>query len=719
MPKIPSGARTTDLTAQAAAMRSGSFIQRTADAMRYVIRGITPLTWMSPNQPIDPQAPEAAGRLRDYLVGYNLLYTPRGNELTSFEQLRLLADNCDLVRLAIETRKDQLSMLQWNIVHIDPEKDVSTDPRVKKIQDILQYPDGRVAWRTWMRMLIEEVLVTDAVAIYPQKTYGGDVLGLEVMDGATLKVLTNADGRTPSPPSPAYQQVLKGIPAVDYTTAEIIYMPRNPRAYKFYGYSPVEQIQLTTNIAIRRAVSQLEYFTAGNIPEAFATLGLDWTSQQIKQYQEYWDTVLEGNQSFKRKVKFLPSGTKIEQTRNVVLQDTFDEWLARLVCYAFSLPPTAFVKQATRTTSDVLQEAALDEGLAPLKQWVRDLMNYILRFHFGYADLEFQWIAENPLDPQSQATMLTAYLKTGAMTVNEVRQKIGMDPIPDGDTALVYTASGATPFAEILAPKPVIPPPADDTQPGTMPGLPPFGKVAIANLSKIDKTQKQADLKSSFETALDATGESVSKDFAKGDAKVTATEAEDFADKADLSGLSLASDDYSAALSDSVKDGVAQAVESLGTVTPQVQAEMLSDAAKWATEHAAKLISSDGSGGELADATRNMIRKTLTQGINEGLARKALAQNLAEDYAFTPVRAELIAQTEIRNAQGGGLLVAYKRAGMMQKRWLLSNDENICPLCIANADQGWIPINTPFISGAEHPLQHPRCQCDMAARPEE
>ena len=70
------------------------------------------------------------------------------------------------------------------------------------------------------------------------------------------------------PPATAYQQVLKGMPAVDYTRDELIYLPRNPRTHKIYGYSPVEQIVMTVNIALRRALHQLQFYTEGNIPES-------------------------------------------------------------------------------------------------------------------------------------------------------------------------------------------------------------------------------------------------------------------------------------------------------------------------------------------------------------------------------------------------------------------------------------------------------------------
>jgi hypothetical protein len=88
-------------------------------------------------------------------------------------------------------------------------------------------------------------------------------------------------GRTPDLPLPAYQQVLKGVPAVDYTRDELIYMPRNRRVNKVYGFSPVEQIVQTVNIAIRRSLYQLQYYTEGSTPDLLFACPPDWQMSQI------------------------------------------------------------------------------------------------------------------------------------------------------------------------------------------------------------------------------------------------------------------------------------------------------------------------------------------------------------------------------------------------------------------------------------------------------
>lgn len=72
--------------------------------------------WFGPAAPIAPLAPiEIAGRQWDYPAGYNLSTLPRRFEPVTFAALRSLADGYDLLRLVIETRKDQAARQTWNI----------------------------------------------------------------------------------------------------------------------------------------------------------------------------------------------------------------------------------------------------------------------------------------------------------------------------------------------------------------------------------------------------------------------------------------------------------------------------------------------------------------------------------------------------------------------------------------------------------------------------
>ena len=169
-------------------------------------------------------------------------------------------------------------------------------------------------------------------------TRGGSLYSLDVIDGSTITPLIGEDGRSPEPPDPAYQQVLHGVPAADFASDELLYLPRNVRSHRLYGMSPVEQIALTINIALRRDAATLDYYRSGSVPDSFATLPKEWTVDQIKQFQDYFDALMSGNLARRRMVKFMPADFKLTETRQPPLKDQYDEWLARVICSS-RLPP--------------------------------------------------------------------------------------------------------------------------------------------------------------------------------------------------------------------------------------------------------------------------------------------------------------------------------------------------------------------------------------------
>jgi PAS domain-containing protein len=431
------------------------FIGRIATGIRYAIRGVAPDDWFGPLQPLEPTSPVLSEPRRfDYRSGLNIQYQPRGEEGVSFPQMRTLADSYDVLRLVIETRKDQVERLRWNIrPKVAAGKrtpNAVADPRIAALEGFFRKPDGVHRWGTWLRMLLEDLFVIDAPALYKARAVGGALLALEPVDGATIKVLIDDQGRTPPPPDPAYQQVLHGVPKADFSRDELIYLPRNPRTAKIYGFSPVEQIITTVNIALRRQLAQMQYFTEGNMPEALIGVPQNWTMEQIGQFQEYWDTILAGNTAERRHAKFVPADFKYQPMRDPPLKDEFDEWLARIVCYAFSTSPAPFTRQMNRATADNAQEMALAEGLGPIMLWIKCLVDQVIEEDFGSPDLEFEWIDEKSEDPMRQAQITDMKLRMGLKTINEARAEAGEDPVEGGDTPLIFTGSGAVTLASVL-----------------------------------------------------------------------------------------------------------------------------------------------------------------------------------------------------------------------------------------------------------------------------
>lgn len=409
--------------------------------------------WFGPGQPMAPQAPPSVkDRVFDFPQGANIINQPRAYSAIGFATLRAFADGYDLLRLVIETRKDQMDRLSWVIQPKDSTTKITPQVKnkMKALTKFMKKPDGEHRWKTWLRMILEDLFVIDAPAIHARTTIGGKLLSLDQVDGSCIKRVIDENGRTPEAPDIAYQLYLKGMPAADFDQTELLYRPRNPRVHKFYGYSPVEQILMTINIALRRQIFQLQFFTEGNMPPALIGVPDSWTPDQIRIFQEWFDNILAGNTAERRRARFVPSavGKTYIPTQETELFGAAEEWLARVTCYAFSVAPTPFIKMMNRATADNSSDTATAEGLDPIKDWVKELVDEILEDYLDAEDFEFVWRNDDVLDPVKRQQVTSGYLKDGLRTVNEARVESGYEPYDDDqyDKPMFMTSNGLAPL---------------------------------------------------------------------------------------------------------------------------------------------------------------------------------------------------------------------------------------------------------------------------------
>lgn len=445
--------------------------------------------WFGPLDPMRATAPpEVAGRQWDFQAGYNLATVPRSYEPVSFATLRALADAYDVLRTVIETRKDQVARMNWTIRARASKAGAAPDPRIAASTKFLHRPDGLHCWADWIRILLEDLFVIDAPALYMQRTRAGRLIALHPLDGSTIKPVIDDWGRTPrDPAAAAYQQTLKGLPAVDYSIRDLLYRPRNMRVHKAYGFSPVEQIVTTVNIALRKQLFNLNYYTEGNVPDALIGTPDDWTPDQIGQYQKYWDAYFEGDLARRRKAKFVPGKLSVQMTKEPDLKNEFDEWLARIVCFAFSISPQPFIKMMNRGSADTSRKMSEEEGLVPILDWLKALIDDILEIEFDAEDLEFYWESDDATDEAAQYKIVSGYTGQGILTINEARALLGKPPFEDvsANEPMVLTPNGLFPIgantiegrkeqiAAGIMPDPEKPPPppkAIEANPGNEPG---------------------------------------------------------------------------------------------------------------------------------------------------------------------------------------------------------------------------------------------------------
>lgn len=434
------------------AVRSSRMTAQQKSNVRFTIDSVTPSTWMSPNQPITPIAPDSVkSRQWDYPIAWNLNYIPRNWEPVKFSRLKLLADASQIVRMCIESRKDQISALDWVIRPKAKGEEraqmrVKSQDRINMLTDFFQSPDKRHDFSQWMSGILEQHFVYDAVALYRRRTRGGQPYAFEQIDAATISPLIDGDGRTPLPPNPAYQQVLKGIPAADYstyTTGDLHYEIKNFRPDHAYGFGVVEQIIHYVEMTIQRVKQQMSFYTHGDKPQGIMEGAPGLSMDQVTEIQSYWDSIFAGNIESRSRLWWVPAGSKYTPIEHDVLFDFFDEWLARVICYAFSIAPQPFVKETNRATANQSQETAAAEGIKPTSSWSARFVNKLITVDFGITDLEFAWDQSSEYDPIKKATIHNLYVRAGVETIDEVRADLGYDPFGGvADTGMFATMNG-------------------------------------------------------------------------------------------------------------------------------------------------------------------------------------------------------------------------------------------------------------------------------------
>ena len=735
------------------------------------INGIETGDFASPQQPIRPITPPGVGiRQWDLTPGLNLQFTPRGDTAVNFAQLRNVANSFDICRLMIETRKDQIINRPWTIrvkaIEGETNKERlargSKNAKVKKATEILKRPDTVRAFPLWIRMWLDQLLVFDAPCIYPVRNVLGDAMGLRIISGATITPLVDEQGFIPRPPYPAYQQIILGLPSSnllsggtekpqDLTADQLIYSPRNPRCDSRWGFGPVEQIINTLQIAANWQQSVKLGFTSGNVPEGLMPMPESWTMAQIKDFQNWFDSLLAGNLAKKRRMIAVPDSKRPAQfsKEKILIDPTINEYLIRVVAFAFSVTPQNLIKQVNKATAKESSDVAQIEGLEPYLKHIETVMNQdVLEGVYGITDVEFVYDDEREMDPVKQAQADDLALRNASATINEVREARGDDPLPNPEANLpgIYTPQGWVALGSTAAP-------ANDEGGDTPPEPtdPKAAKVKKAHVHAIKggamtPTSKYAagrfahiataGLKRLGKVAAKAAAVEYAKVIKVGKAdddtpNPTPEEVNRVLAAIELDWQAFGSD-VTPALRDAALSGVQQGTEQVyaaarGAGTDYVQAAK-SHALAYAENRGAEMVgmrrTEDGSFVENPDArwaidepTRNGLRSKIEQAFKDKWSPAKLSDEIENAYDFSEERAGVIAKSEITQAQAQGNLASWIKSGVVLKvQWQTSADHDHDDECDDYEDEGEVEPGHEYAPGVMAPGAHPNCECALVIK---
>jgi len=445
---------------------------------------------------INPPGPtgRAAPRRSEFPVAWNLQITEQ--RVVPFRLLRDVADGSDLTRKCIEVVKATIMGLDWDItLSPDATERIMSEPTttghsaatrearhsllpdIMRCRDFWQMPDriNGLSFAEWVGMALEEMLVIDALTIYPNKTLDEENLhSLEILDGATIKPLLDERGARPVTPYPAFQQILWGFPRGEFTASadadgeftadDLIYMPRTRRPFTPYGYSAVERALPIIDLYMKRLQWLRTEFTDGVTPQVFmetdATYG--GNPEILRAYEHIFNDDLAGKTEERRRAKMLPEGMHpiFPPGMDVKYKPEFDEYLVKQICGHFGVLPTqiGFSPKGGLGGSGIQQgEAASSEiaNIKPIIAWLTELCNQLsYRFLGMPKDLSFVFKFDNTGLEERDARRRMEELQSGQKTINEARAELGLPlfTFPEADMPFVLsTLVPAGSVEEILA----------------------------------------------------------------------------------------------------------------------------------------------------------------------------------------------------------------------------------------------------------------------------
>jgi hypothetical protein len=445
----------------------------------------------TPGQPIIPGAINPVRddgrpdpRRYEYQVAQNINITP--TRLVPFSTLRAAADQIDIIRRCVEVLKAKMVGLEWDIViGEDAAEKIMAETGERSLQKAMALAKAEFAkdiskaklfWEApdvsnglifpdWLNMALEDVLVLDAWAVWPQKTVGGDLKGLQILDGSTIKPLIDDRGMRPLAPYPAFQQILFGFPRSEFnapdeeidadgefSSDELSYMIRNRRTNTVYGYSPVERSLPIADIYLRAQQFLRAEYTDGVIPELMLKSDGAFTPDQLRAYENVLNDYLSGQTEQRKRANILPAGldpVAMEGYAEKFKADMHD-FLITQICGHFGVQPSEIGmspkgglggsghQQGQASSSEVI-------GLIPLSQWMGKMLTQLSYVFLGMPrELEFKFMPSNRQDDSQAATIADLLVKDGTMSRNEARAKMGLPMLeaPEADQMIIETAAG-------------------------------------------------------------------------------------------------------------------------------------------------------------------------------------------------------------------------------------------------------------------------------------
>ena len=433
----------------------------------------------------------ALPRKYEYQTAINLNLTQTE---VPFQVLNSLAEQCDVIHRAIEIRVGDIVKQQpsWTlsdqaIASIMEEQNCSHakaaligrdlyGDEINRLNEFWQNPyvASDRTFSEWMTESLWQIFTYDQWCVYPRYNFKGNVLGFDVIDAPTIKILLNNRGDIPSPPEPAYQQVLWGFPRgefiaspeadgefysgtgrdKEYLTDQMSVFIKNRRTWSPYGYSPVEEAIPAASLYLNRQAWMNSEYQNGSMPMTFMkTNSQELDIHKLAEFERILNGRLTGNTAERHRIKVLPDGFDPVAMPEMAdrFKSDYDEYIIKRISSIFGVAPAALgvVSRAGLGGGKGQMEGENENvetvSTKPMADYIISCINSLSRRYLG-ASKNVTFVlndVKSSLDERNRAQALQVSLFSGQKTLNDVQGELGQNlyDMPEADEPFIVAGS--------------------------------------------------------------------------------------------------------------------------------------------------------------------------------------------------------------------------------------------------------------------------------------
>jgi len=444
--------------------------------------------------PIDAVLDEtgrALPRKYEYQVATNLNLT---QQEVPYGVLKSLAEQCDIIHRAIEIRVGDLIKQDWSfdlsesaVAQIMQDNNCSHAKASRLGREMYgdeinrltafwknPYVQSDRSWSEWLTEALWQVFVYDQLCVYPRYNFGGDIIGFDVIDAPTIKILLDNRGDVPHPPLPAYQQVLWGFPRGEfvaspesdgdfynspgkygeYKTDQLSVFIKNRRTWSPYGYSPVEEAIPAASLYLDRQAWMRAEYQFGSMPTTFMkTNSMELTLEKLSAYERILNDRLTGSTAERHRIKVLPDGFDpvAMPSQDERYKSDYDEFIIKRIAAIFGVTPSSLGVVARaglgggKGAHDGEAESSEAVSTRPMENYVTDIINSLGRRYLD-ADLNVTFVMQDRANAETQkeqAQALQISLFSGQKTLNDVQGELGqaLYEMPEADEPFIVAGN--------------------------------------------------------------------------------------------------------------------------------------------------------------------------------------------------------------------------------------------------------------------------------------